>query len=421
MSHLIFAYGSNLNATDLGRYTAERGLAAMYPKKVCNACLHDWCACWTAYSKRRNSGVLNIEPAKGQTVWGTVFDLTDDELVIFDRKEGHPKHYLRKPVTVTAADGRSLEVETYVAPSRTDFFFPNQGYLTVVVEGMKEQGLPEDYICDFLKRLQGRTLSMNTALLRDLYAIHSPTGNEWEMICFVRQWLAEQVPEALLRMDAWGNLYITKGEAGTGYPTLACHLDQVQTLHSEDFEVREEEGKLYGWSEKNQQREGLGADDKNGIYVCLRCLKECPHLKVFMAVGEEKGCIGSCRADMAFFADSLYVLESDRGGGEEPSVVLRGIPCASDDFVAALQLDANGYTLAGGKTSDILALTFNGIGVSCINLPAGYHNPHKDDEYTVMEELERCLTFVRHTVENLRERYPHRYWTETQRKIMEQF
>ena len=256
-------------------------------------------------------------------------------------------------------------------------------------------------------------------LLTKLYAIHSPSGNEWEMICFVRQWVADQVPEASLRMDSWGNLYITKGEAGEGYPTLACHLDQVQTLHSDDFEVREEEGKLYGWSEKNQQREGLGADDKNGIYVCLRCLKDCPRLKVFMAVGEEKGCIGSNRADMAFFADSLYVIEPDRRGGEEPSVVLRGIPCASEGFVEALQLEANGYILGEGMTSDILALTLNGVDVSCINLPAGYHNPHKDDEYTVVEELEHCLAFVRHTVENLREKFPHYYWTETQRKIKE--
>lgn len=255
-------------------------------------------------------------------------------------------------------------------------------------------------------------------LLKSLYVIHSPTGNEWGMICFVRQWIAEQVPEATVRMDHLGNLYITKGEAGEGYPTLACHLDQVQTLHSDDFEVREEEGMLYGWSEQNQRREGLGADDKNGIYVCLRCLKECPRLKAFMAVGEEKGCFGSNRADMAFFADSLYVLEPDCKGSVEPHAVLRGIPCASEEFIEALQLEANGYTLTEGKTSDILALTYNNIGVSCINLPVGYHNPHKDDEYTVMEEMEQCLAFVKQTVENLIEKFPHHYLTETQRKIL---
>lgn len=253
-------------------------------------------------------------------------------------------------------------------------------------------------------------------LFQQLYTIHSPTGKEWEMICFVRQWVAEHVPEAELKMDRLGNLYITKGEAGKGFPTLVCHLDQVQTLHSDDFEVRQDGDRLFGWSEINQQQEGLGADDKNGIYVCLRCLEECPRLKVFMGVGEEKGCIGSNRANMDFFSDSLYVLEPDCKGGKEPHCVLRGIPCASNDFIEALQLEANGYTLTEGKNSDILALTLNDIGVSCINLPVGYHNPHKDDEYTIVPELEHCLAFVKQIIDTHHRRFPHQYQSETQQR-----
>ena len=258
---------------------------------------------------------------------------------------------------------------------------------------------------------------MYIQLLRQLYAIHSPTGHEWPMIQFVREYASKHIPEAIVRFDKLGNLYITKGEAGVGYPTLACHLDQVQTLHSEDFEVKEEEGMLYGWSEQNQRREGLGADDKNGIYICLRCLEDCPRLKVFMAVGEEKGCIGSNRADMSFFADSLYVLEPDCKGGTELHTNLKGVPCASDEFIEALDLEANGYTLTDGKGSDILALTLNDIGVSCANIPAGYHNPHKDDEYTIVVELKHTYDYIKSIVLNLRQRFPHCFKTETQRMI----
>jgi hypothetical protein len=74
---------------------------------------------------------------------------------------------------------------------------------------------------------------------------------------------------------------------------------------------------------------------------------------------------------------------------------------------------------AEGKASDILALTLNDIGVSCINVPAGYDNPHKDDEYTVLAELERCLTFVKQTVATLHRRFPHEYRSATQRRIEE--
>ena len=97
-------------------------------------------------------------------------------------------------------------------------------------------------------------------LLKQLYTIHSPFYREWPMICFIHEYIRQHVPEADVQMDSWGNLYVVKGEGLKvkdnelkGYPTLVCHLDQVQELHSDDFCVKEEDGTLYGWSEKNQQ------------------------------------------------------------------------------------------------------------------------------------------------------------------------
>ena len=58
---------------------------------------------------------------------------------------------------------------------------------------------------------------------------------------------------------------------------------------------------------------------------------------------EEKGCIGSNRADMSFFKDSLYVLEPDCKGGTEIHTNLRGIPCASLEFEKTLQVEQHGY------------------------------------------------------------------------------
>ena len=280
-------------------------------------------------------------------------------------------------------------------------------------------------------------------LLKELYAIHSPSYYEWQMIQFVRSWIAGHVPEAEVRMDEWGNLYIKKdfnvndndnlNGNEKGFPTLVCHLDQVQDVHSEDFCVKEENGTLYGWSEANQQREGLGADDKNGIWICLRCLEECPRLKVFMAVGEEKGCIGINHADMSFFADSLYVLEPDCKGGEEIHTNLKGITCASPEFEQTLLQfiihnsssseateSITKFIISPGKGSDIFALTLSGIGVSCANIPCGYHLPHKDDEYTVIAELEHSLAYIRHFITTEHRRFPHVYKTDTQKMIEEQ-
>ena len=275
--------------------------------------------------------------------------------------------------------------------------------LSKVVRGLTEIAIPDS----------------NMDLLYKLYSTHAPTGCEWPMICLVRDWLAANVPAAEVRMDNWGNLYITKGEQSAGFPVLCCHLDQVQKIHSADFEVREENGTLYGWSESRGEREGLGADDKNGVWVCLNALKECDVLKVFMSVGEEKGCWGSNRADMSFFSDALYLLEPDCKGGSEIRTLLRGVPCASAEFEAALDAANFGYVITEGKTTDLLPLTLSGVGVSCANIPVGYCDPHKDYETTVVADLLRCLAFVLHTVKTLRRRFPHEYKTET-RRIIEQ-
>ena len=61
-------------------------------------------------------------------------------------------------------------------------------------------------------------------LLIHLFGIHALTGNEWPLISFIRDYVRKHIPEAKLHMDKFGNLYITKGEAGVGYPALACHL-----------------------------------------------------------------------------------------------------------------------------------------------------------------------------------------------------
>ena len=250
-------------------------------------------------------------------------------------------------------------------------------------------------------------------LLFKLYRIYSPTGHEWSMICAVQDYLAAHVSGAKVRIDDWGNIYITKGEPSKGFPTLCCHLDQAQKIHSEDFEVRRDGDIIYGWSDSRKAREGLGADDKNGIWVCLKALVMCDRLKVFMSVGEEKGCWGSNRADMSFFRDSLYILEPDCKGGVEIRTLLKGVPCASPEFENALEAEKSGYVITEGKTTDILPLTLSGVGVSCANIPVGYHNPHKDEEYCDIIELQRCLGFVKHTVKNLTQRFTHEYKTET--------
>ena len=68
---------------------------------------------------------------------------------------------------------------------------------------------------------------MNTDLLFQLYAIHSPSGSEKKMRRFIRKYITEHCGEVSMETDKYGNLLCVKGDSKT-YPCLASHMDQVQ-------------------------------------------------------------------------------------------------------------------------------------------------------------------------------------------------
>ena len=68
-------------------------------------------------------------------------------------------------------------------------------------------------------------------LLKQLYKIHSPSGNERVMKKFIRKYVRKHIPDVKIETDRKGNLYLIKGVAET-YPCIVAHLDQVQREHS---------------------------------------------------------------------------------------------------------------------------------------------------------------------------------------------
>ena len=104
-------------------------------------------------------------------------------------------------------------------------------------------------------------------LLKQLYEIYSPSGGEKKIKRFIKHWVKDNIPDAVIRTDNNdGNIYITRGDSES-YPCVVAHLDQVQKNHSADFIAVETDDIIFGYSPTNRRREGLGADDKNGIWV----------------------------------------------------------------------------------------------------------------------------------------------------------
>lgn len=236
-------------------------------------------------------------------------------------------------------------------------------------------------------------------LLKQLYEIYSPSGGEKQLKRFIKRWVKDNIPDAEIRTDNNdGNVYITRGVSDV-YPCVVAHLDQVQRNHSKDFIAVETDDIIFGYSPSNRRREGLGADDKNGIWIALQCLRDFDILKVAFFVGEEIGCVGSGRCDMWWFENCQYIIEPDRRGSSDLITSITGNIC-SEDFKDYIPMEYFGYSEKSGMMTDVLELSERGVGVSCINLSCGYYEPHTDDEFTVKVDLWNCLELVKTIILN---------------------
>lgn len=244
-------------------------------------------------------------------------------------------------------------------------------------------------------------------LLKELFTIYSPSGNEKKMRKFIKWWLKNNVPEAAVKTDEIGNIYVTKGEAET-YPCLAAHMDQVQKTHSKDFEVIETKDLILGFSKKCKQQMGLGADDKVGVWINLKCLKKFDHIKAVFFVQEEVGCVGSAKCDLTFFNDCRFVIQCDRRNGDDLITTIGGwTQLCSPEFVKAIQPELFGYKEESGLITDVGELKERGLKVSAINLSCGYYEPHTDREFVIKSEVINCLAFVEHIITTCTNVYPH--------------
>lgn len=251
---------------------------------------------------------------------------------------------------------------------------------------------------------------MNTTLdwrlLKKLYAIHSPSGNEERMMNFLISYLKSLPGNIKLGKDSYGNLYAIKGESKT-FPAIVCHADQVQRNHSKDFKAIETRDIIFGYSPSNHQIEGLGADDKNGVLIALEALKKYDSLKAVFFKEEETGCGGSSHCELSFFNDCRFVIQCDRRGNSDLITNIGCIDLCSEKFIQDIDPETYNYKCEVGLMTDVETLKERGLSVSAVNISCGYYNPHTDEEITVKRDLEKCWKFVQHIIEDCTETYPH--------------
>jgi gamma-glutamylcyclotransferase (GGCT)/AIG2-like uncharacterized protein YtfP len=142
-----FAYGSNLSWRQMrGRCPSARF--------VCRAVLPDYRIAFTRYSPRRRSGAADVVHAPGQSVWGVVYHLPEDDLRVLDGWEGFEPgragNAYDRIVEQVRRDGRpddALAAWTYVVcDKRPEPQVPSVHYRSLMIEGALHWGLPASYV-----------------------------------------------------------------------------------------------------------------------------------------------------------------------------------------------------------------------------------------------------------------------------------
>jgi hypothetical protein len=133
-----FAYGSNLNWPQMQRRCPSS-------RFICVARLPDYRFGITRHSRLRNCGTANVVAARGQDVWGAVYDVCDEDLIILDSfEDGYRRQIL--PVFGLNREEVPFNSLVYVAELELDVPLPNAEYKRLILEGAKHWNLPSPYL-----------------------------------------------------------------------------------------------------------------------------------------------------------------------------------------------------------------------------------------------------------------------------------
>ncbi len=229
-------------------------------------------------------------------------------------------------------------------------------------------------------------------LLIEMYRTLAPSNHEEGMVKIVlRELNAIGIP---YNVDEQFNIYRLKPNT----PLICAHMDQVGRTQIDCIFT---DGKMISGTHN------LGADDKNGIFICLKLLKEFrQNVSFLFTTGEESG--GNCQELIKRKAKTLakikYGLVFDRKGGSD------FIGYANDyctlEFQKVLTKLAHKkghpHRACKGVFSDADRLNDH---MSCVNISCGYQKAHTSDEYTIIDDLIAGYDFGRDILKHVTNHY----------------
>lgn len=234
---------------------------------------------------------------------------------------------------------------------------------------------------------------------KDLLEIPSSSDMENIMVAYIVSRL-HTMNDITFDLDVNGNILVTKGQAET-YPCVVAHMDTVHSIRGmvDVLEVQ------HGGRTILTSPDGIGGDDKCGIYSVFYALKMFKNVKAVFFTQEETGCVGSNAIEHDFFDDCGYIIQLDRWGRGDFIDTYYSDPTVSPEYseAAAPVLQKFGYKSTEGLFTDSITLHDNGVGISCVNVSCGYYEHHTKNEKIDTHEFYNSLRFLRSLIKALGE------------------
>lgn len=168
---------------------------------------------------------------------------------------------------------------------------------------------------------------------------------------------------------------------------LVAHMD---TVHKEPVKEVYSDGNIMS------SPQGIGGDDRNGIYSVLEICKT-HHCSVLFTEDEEIGGIGAGKFIETELCKCLkekfnYIIELDRRGNNDAVFY----ECGNPEFTTFITKEF--WKENYGSYSDICTIA-PVLGCAAVNLSTAYYNAHTTDEYVVLSELDTIINEVRKLID----------------------
>lgn len=144
--------------------------------------------------------------------------------------------------------------------------------------------------------------------------------------------------------------------------------------------------------------QGIGGDDRAGVYMILRIIQDL-HCHVLFCEDEEPGGHGArAFTKSGIVPDVNYIVELDRVGNNDAVFY----QCRNWQFEQ--YINGFGFQTAFGSFSDISILAPH-LNLAAVNLSTGYYHAHQPGEYVRLDEIEDLISRVAKLLQAKTERF----------------